>query len=618
MIEIYLKMKFLRIFISSFTLLLSCAVLGQQDPKFNAKVSRKTLGLNEQLSVEFSVDGNGDYFKAPNFDGFKVVRRGQSVQHINNFGKVTQSLVLSFVLQPLKKGTLTIGEASISIDDKEHKTSPIQVSVTDPVKNPQGVANSNPLGNLGFSSSFGNFPFGFDPFAEEEEDLSDATLPELNANDVFVSVEVSKTNPFVNESISITYKLFIADKYGFAQGVVSNAPEFLNFVKEEEAIREWKPSKQVINGKNYNVVTLKQLLLYPQKAGKISLEPLSVTLPIILPTNKVNFYGQRFSHRLEKTFSGGGQQLTIRELPQEGKPADFSGAVGQFSLEVGLSKNALNANETSQADVRISGRGNFKLFDLPTLQFPSALEVYAPEQKQEITSSLSGSKGMIVSSYTIVPLYKGKYTIPPVSFSYFNPETEKYITQTSDELTINVLQGNTLHSDVAQNTHSAPEAFRYLKPDSGLISMEKTTLWGTTSFYLWWLLPLLCIPLGILLIQWYERRKNNSQGNHIRRVNRLARKYLSSAKNHLGEKDAFYEALEKGLHNYLKAKLHLETSELKKERIGELLEQKSVQKEAITSLLELLSNCEMARYSPYTQSDMQNDYQKASEVISVL
>lgn len=612
-------MKFFRQFIYFFVLTISLGAFAQET-EFTTEVSRKSLGQNEHLRVDFSINKNGDNFSAPNFDGFSILERGQSVQHINKNGKITQLIVFTFVLEPTRKGKLTIGEASIEVDNKIYKTKPISVTVTDAVQNPQNqTANANPLRGFGSGFPFGNFPFpGFDPFEEEEEDISDYEIPEVTSDEVFISAEVSKQNPYLNEAISIVYKLYVQDKYGFRQGVTTS-PEFRNFVMEEEHIRDWKVSERMLNGKKYRVVTIKQLVLFPQKSGKVNIEPISVKLPMQIPTNKIDRFRRRLVISTEKNISGEAQVLDIKDLPQEGKPANFSGAVGSFSLETVLSKKEVKADETLNAKVKISGKGNFNLFEMPKLNFPSALEVYDPEQQQELTTSLSGIQGTVTNTYTIVPQYKGKYPIPSISFNYFNPETGKYVTEASNELLIDVTEGAIAQQGVQkQDVQSQVAAFRFLKLKADLSPVNAVPFFGSIAFYLWWLLPLLLIPAGIFYWKWHEARVSDVQGNRIRRANRLAKKYLSAAKKNLGQKDTFYEALERGLHNYLKAKLHIETSELSKERIRELLEEKSVQNEPIDALLKLLANCEMARYSPYTQADMQNDYQKASEVIAIL
>ncbi|GIZ14614.1 BatD family protein [Capnocytophaga catalasegens] len=603
-------MKYIQYFLFVFLSLTTFFGFAQSEVEFKAEVSRKTLGQNERLRVEFSMNKDGDNFSPPNFDGFQVIMGpSQSVSNSWINGKRSFSKSYIYILQPQRKGKLTIGVASVEIEGKQHYTKSISVEVGDPVKNPQNQsANTNPRSS--------GFPFGFDPFFEE--DTSTDQIPEVTKDQIFVSAEISKTNPYWNEPISIVYKIYLSDNLGISGFEEVSSPKYLNFVKEDIPIKRPEIENCTYNGKNYRCIVVKRVVLYPQKSGQLALEPLSLSVGLQVPTNRVDIFGRRQLVSMTKNLSAGNQIINVKELPEEGKPANFSGAVGSFTMEANLSKKELKADETLGAKIIISGKGNFKLFEMPKLNFPSALEVYDPEHKEEVTTSLSGLQGKVTDIYTIVPQYKGKYPIPSVSFNFFNPETGKYVTQESGELLIDVIEGAT-SNQVAQKQDVTPvEAFRFLKLKPDLLPMEQKAFFGSVAFYLYWLLPLLLIPLGIFYWNWREVRQNDAQGNRIRRANRLAKKYLSSAKKNLGQKDAFYESLERGLHNYLKAKLHIETSELSKERIRELLSEKTIHTEPIEDFLRLLANCEMARYSPYTQTDMQNDYQKATQVISIL
>ena len=228
------------------------------------------------------------------------------------------------------------------------------------------------------------------------------------------------------------------------------------------------------------------------------------------------------------------------------------------------------------------------------------------------------------NNYTIVPSFKGKYPIPPIAFSYFNPQTEKYNTITSDEIIINVLSGPA-NADVAntipgaanrQSVVATGNQFGFIKLKPNLSAIGEAYFFGSRAFYLWWLLPILLIPLSIVLGRKREAIASDVAGRKIKRANKLARKYLSTAKKVLGNKEAFYIALEKALHNYLKAKLKIETSEFSKDKITALLSQKRVDDNTSEGFIGLLKNCEMARYSPFSNVQMQQDYDKASEVIS--
>jgi hypothetical protein len=401
-------------------------------------------------------------------------------------------------------------------------------------------------------------------------------------------------------------------------------PKYNNFWSQDIPITRLSAENGTFDGKPYRYVVLKRVVLYPQKSGELEIEPLSLEVTVEVPTSRRDFFGQRMYTSTNKTVSAGRRTLNVKALPTLGKPENFGGAVGDFGFTVTTSKNNLKASESFQAKVEISGKGNLKLFQLPEPSLPGSLEVYEPEFEESVRTTLTGAQGKVSNNYTIVPSFKGKYPIPPIAFSYFNPQTEKYNTITSDEIIINVLSGPA-NTDVAntipgaanrQRVVATGNQFGFIQLKPNLSAIGEAYFFGSRAFYLWWLLPILLIPLSIVLGRKREAITSDVAGRKIKRANKLARKYLSTAKKVLGNKEAFYIALEKALHNYLKAKLKIETSEFSKDKITALLLQKQVDENTGEGFIGLLKNCEMARYSPFSNVQMQQDYDKASEVIS--
>ena len=600
--------------------ILSVSLLSAQNISFTAEPSRKTLGENERVQVNFIMNENGDNFIPPSFKDFDATGPIESNSYSWINGVKSFSKTYTYTLRPLKKGKLTIGAASIIINGKEYKTKPFSLEVTEAVSNPHQAQTIPPTSNNPFNNfPFGGFPFGMDPFSPEEQQPTEAIEP--TKEQLFIVAEVSKKQVYVNEPISVTYKLYIAPQFGIREYEKIEIPRYQNFWNQQLSSK-FQMAEVIHNNKPYRCITLKQVLLYPQQAGEQTIDPLSISFILQLPINKIDRFGNRFYTTRSRTLETVSTKIKVLPLPEEGKPADFSGAVGDFSLSVQFPTQRLNAGETSVGDVVIAGKGNFKLFDIPKLSFPAALEAYAPTEKEHLNSTPSGIVGDITHTYTLIPQYKGKYPITPIHFSFFNPNTGKYQTLTSEEFNIEVINGELYSANPNENTPDNPylesQDFQGLKLDADLSSMASRSFFGSVTFFLCWLLPLLIIPIVILSWYFYEKRNDNSPENRIRRSNRLAKKYLSVAKKNLSDKEAFYESLEKGLHTYLKAKLRIETTELNKEKIQELLSLKGVENPLIESFLKIISNCELARYAPYTQADINNDYEQAVETISLL
>lgn len=559
---------------------------------FQMAVSKDKLGLNERLRVEFSMNKDGDNFNPPDFKGFNVLMGpAQSIRNSWVNGVRSYSKTYSYTLQPTARGTFTIGQATIIIDGKTYKSLTKEIEVSAAVDDP-------------------NAPPSADSVADDN---------------LHLVAEVSKANPYLNEAVSVIYKLYVGNSINVTNFRPLDNPKYNNFWSQDMPVKQYSAQDGTYDGKPYRYVVLKRVVLYPQKTGKLEIEPLSLDVSVEVPTSRRDFFGRPLYASTNKTVSAGKRTINVKQLPQAGKPANFSGAVGDFDFSVTTSKKSLNASESLQATVQVSGSGNLKLFQLPEPNLPSALEVYEPEFDEKVRTNLSGMQGSVKNNYTVVPSFKGKYPIPSISFSFFNPKTEKYTTINSDEIVINVIEGpsnaTTTTLPGAQNKQTVTasgDQFQFIKLNTTLTAKTSPYFFGSIKYFMWLLLPLLLIPLAILFGKKRDAIASDVAGNKVKKANRLARKYLSAAKKTLGNKEAFYVALEKALHNYLKAKLKIETSEFSKDKIAELLIERQVDTATSEGFISLLENCEMARYSPFSDVQMQQDYNKASEVISAM
>lgn len=563
--------------------------------QFEAKVSKNTLGINERLRIEFNMNADGDNFVAPNFEasGFRVIGGpSQSVSQSWINGKSSFNKSYIYILLPTQKGQLTIKQAAIEINGQIYKTSPVKINVTNAVEIPK--------------------------------DPNEA--PAVSADDnIYLVADISKSNPYLNEPITVVYKLYFSYSIGISNWRELNKPKYNDFWSQNIDIKQLKAEEGMFKGERYRYVVLRKTVLYPQKSGKLEIEPLSLDIDCQVPSNRRNFWGQPIMVEDSKRVSAGSKIINVRALPESGKPVDFSGAVGQFDFKVNPSKTTLKNGESLDLTLSVIGKGNLKLFSLPKPVVPTALEMYDPVHKENVSTPLTGMTGKISDKYTIIPQYKGSYQIKPLSFSYFDLASGRYKTITSQPITITVLDGPSVASgeksnptEVTKNKVEVAKSFAFIKPKTSLKSMEKEDFLGSGLFYSLVALPFLAIPLLIVGRRRKRAIDNDVVGNKIRKSNALAKKYLSEAKKHLGQKEPFYIALEKALHNFLKAKLNIETSDMSKEKIREILTERNAQPETISEFITLTENCEFARYAPSTDAAIQQDYEKAVAIISNL
>jgi hypothetical protein len=560
--------------------------------KFEAKVSKKKLGVNERLRIDFEMNQDGDNFVPPSFSDFTVVG-GPNTSVSNKWinGKRTYKKTYSYFLAPKKRGKFTIKQAIIEIEGETYKTFPISVNVTAAVDRPNG-----------------------------RSDVSD-----IASENIHLVAEVSKTNPYLNEAITVVYKLYVAQNTGVRNWREIDSPRYNDFWSQNIEIKGLNIQKGQYKGEDYRYVVLRKTVLYPQKTGKLKLEPLVLDITVEVPTNRTDIFGRPIMTKVPKTVTAGSRTIDVKPLPETDVPADFKGAVGDFDFKVTTSKSQLNAGESLQAKIEVTGKGNLKLFELPKLTVPSSLEVYEPEHKENVRTNLAGMQGSISDTYTIVPQYKGKYPIPSMSFSYFDIKTKSYKRISSDEIVIDVIEGpnakannnsNTNNAGIKQTVRPNSDTFSFIKTDADLTNISESNFFKSNLFWILLLVPFLFIPLAIIIRKNKDKRDADVVGNRIRRADRLAKKYLSEAKKALGKKEAFYVALEKALHNYLKAKLNIETRDFNKEKINSLLLKRNVEESVVKEFISILESCELARYTPITQVTMQNDYDKSARTIS--
>ena len=571
--------------------LLLITFMTQAQVSFEAKVSKKRLGLNERLRVDFEMNENGDNFIPPLFTGFQVVSGPQQavsrswVNGVRSFSKT-----YTYFLTPKLKGKITLDQAQITINGEVYKTTPITIEVTEAVEKP-------------------NDPNNIDYITDEN---------------IKLVAEISNSNPYLNEGISVVYKLYFRNPISISDVQELESPSYGDFWSHLIKIGQVRVNtKGVYNGEPYNEVVWRKVVLYPQKTGKLNIEPLTLNLSLSVPSNRRDLFGRRILTQGQKTITAGRRVIDVKSLPEKNKPPGFTGAVGQFDFDVILDKDALKASESFQATLKVKGNGNLKLFNLPKINVPNTLEVYEPEHTENVKINLSGMDGTIEDAYTIVPQYQGKYPIPPVQFSYFDPKTKNYKSVRSQDLLVDVFEGpvagnsrDESKSLTKQLVDTADTTFSFIILNTKLSPINTTAFWKSTLFWSLLGLPIMLMFLAFLLKRFILERKEDSVSSKQREAQRLAKKYLSSAKKAFEDQVVFYEALERALHNYLKAKLQIETTELTKDKIERLLLNKKVNKQTALDFVAVIENCELARYAPGSSVSIIVDYEKASSVIA--
>ncbi|MBT6224383.1 MAG: protein BatD [Cryomorphaceae bacterium] len=571
-------MKKLLILLLTFnTLILSSQV------KFDVSVSKSKLGLNERFRVDFVMNQNGDNFSPPKFENFQIIGGpNQSIKTSYVNGERNFSKTYSYFLKPLKKGRLKISQASIEIDNEIYKSLPIEVLITDSVKQP-----------------------------------SDAVTQYYNDDDIELRALISKGSPFLNEPITVVYKLYYKAPINISDARETETPKFKDFWSQIIKIPQLKVQREVYKGQNYNVVEWRKVVLYPQRVGELEISPLSLNLVLDVPTDKRDFFGNVIYDQTTQLISTGMRRINVKNLPTQGKPDSFSGAVGEFEFDVILNKNSLRATESFQAELKVKGSGNLKLFDLPNILVPNSMELFDPEREELINTNLSGMSGSISKLFTIIPRFQGNFPIEEVEFSYFNPETEKYKILKSPRLTIDVYDGPALSNKITNdnsNIITSDDSFRFIKIKGNLREIKNDIFFESKLFYALVTSPF-AILLSLLALTIYRRNRKESSDELIRIEERQINKMIESAKDSIGDKILFYDKIEKAIIKSLIVKFSIRMESLNKDKIEQIGEEKGLSRNDITLIIRLIENCEKARYSQSSDSIMNKDLEYARKSI---
>ena len=570
--------KFLILFLSLNSLIVCSQV------NFEASVSKSKLALNERLRVDFVMNQNGDNFSPPKFDNFQIIGGpNQSIKTSYVNGERKFSKTYSYFLKPLTKGRLKINQASIEIDGEIYKSLQIEVLITDSVQQP-----------------------------------SDATTQYYNDDDIELRALISKGSPYLNEPITVVYKLYYKAPINISDARETETPKFKDFWSQTIKIPQLKVQREIFKGQNYNVVEWRKVVLYPQKIGDLEISPLSLNLVLDVPTDKRDFFGNVIYDQTSQLISTGMRRIIVKDLPKQGKPNSFSGAVGKFEFDVILNKNSLRATESFQAELKVKGNGNLKLFDLPDILVPNSMELFEPEREELISTNLSGMSGSVSKLFTVIPRFQGNFPIEEVEFSYFDPNTEKYKILKSPRLTIDVYDGPVI-SNIITNDNSniitSSDSFRFIKLNGNLKEVKNDIFFQSQFFYVIVTSPFILL-LSFLLFTTYKRNKKESSFELIRNEERKINKMIDSAKESIGDKVTFYDKIEKAIIKSIMVKFSIRMESLNKEKIQQIGQEKGLIKDDVLLIIKLIENCEKAKYSRSSNSLMNKDLESAKQVIS--
>ena len=546
-------------------------------------------------------------FQAPSMKGFDVLMgpsrsEQSSVQSINGKTTSTSRITFTYILMANAEGEYTIPGASITADGNQMISNSVNIKVL-------------PRDNAASSQGGGNVS-------------ANGRGKAIANNDLFITATVNKTNVYEQEAFLLTYKIYTAVDLRMFENV--KLPDFKGFHSQEVELpnnRRW--GLEHYKGRNYQTTIYRQFVLFPQQSGKLTIEParFDASIAHMLEVDdpfEAFFNGGNNYVEIKKTLMTPRLEINVKPLPT-GKPANFSGGVGEFELSSSVSTTQVKTNDAVTLKVVISGTGNLKLLSDPTIEFPADFEVYDPkvDNKSRLTNEgLSGSK---VIEYLVIPRTAGIYKIPSVKFSYFDIKSRSYKTLSTEEYTINVDKGEGNAQQVISNFTNKEdlkvlnEDIRFIKQGDVELTKKGEFFYGTTNYWMFYIIP--AFIFIVFFVIYRKRIAANSNIAHMRtkKANKVAVKRLKLAGKLLREKkkNEFYDEVLKALWGYISDKLNIPLSRLSKDNVEEELQNYGVKEELIQEFIAALNNCEFARFAPGNDNQaMDKVYTASLEVIS--
>ena len=586
-----------------------------QEVEFKASAPAQVI-MGQPFQLVYQVNHRAKDLRAPEFVDFDYIAgpftaQSSTTSFVN--GKRTHIFNMSYTytLMSNKEGTFTIPAATIMIDGKQYTSNGVRITVL-----PPDQPTSAPTNNTNVTSQ------------AQSQNTNVAT------ENLFLRTLVSKTKVHEQEVILLTYKLYFVnvDVAQFTNN--TRLPEFKGFLKQDLEMGEIQTELEHYNGRNYQTAVLYRTLLFPQRSGDIVIEPaqFEAVLRVRNRAQVRSIFDEFFDSytTATKALTAPGVTIQVSSLPA-GKPAGFSGGVGQFSISSNISNTQLQANEAVTLTLVIQGAGNMKLLKTPVVDWPEGFEVYDPKVTNNFKNTTAGVSGTKVVEYLAIPRAGGTYVIPPVEFSYYDVEEDAYRTLTTEEYTLTIARGTGEESSATVvNTYVQKEDIQQLGNDIRYIqtnelsslasSPHRLITFGSIAFWLCYILP--AILAAVLFIIFRKQIKENADITRVRykKANKVVQRRLKAAEQLLrqNKKEAFFEEIERAAWTYLSDRLSIPTAQLNKENIAQILSNKGMSENLVKDVLHVLTTAEFARYTPTSDHAMQDIYNDTTKIINQL
>jgi hypothetical protein len=539
--------------------------------KFYAQVGSKNVQVGQMFELAFVINASASDFTPPNFKDFDIAggpNQSSSVQVIN--GAVSQNITLTYILIPKREGKLVIGPATITSGGKKLTTEAITIE-----------ASKGSAGAQQGASSGGNV--------------------KTDGSDVFVQTVLSKQKCYLGEQVIISQKFYSRHQMLGFQKFTPNYEGFWS-----QTLPSTSGNQQVVenvNGVNYYTYELFRHIASPNKIGKIKISAIEGDVIVRKQSNAKprnifeQFFGTSGYEDVAVKVKSKVISLDVLDLPAEGRPVSFNGAVGNFSYKAETSKQSVKANDAFNLKITISGKGNIKLIDAPKLSLPESFETYEPK--------VADGNNSKTFDYLIIPREQGEFDLNGLDFSYFNLDSKKYITIPSPNIHISVLapDPNSAGAQVYNPKNEVKETendIRYIKKGDFNLTKTNVEFFNSFTHILLLILPFVLLGVALGVRSKYVKNNSNQVAVRERKAAKVARKQLIHAEKLMNEnkKDDFYTEILLAINHYLSNKLNIPLAEVSRDELNKQLTSKNVDTLKIAKLLKTIETSEYAKYAP--------------------
>jgi len=540
--------------------------------------------------------GEGSSIRIPDdIKGFDVLY-GPSVSQMysssNINGKVTSesNITYTYLLMAKEEGTFTLPAATVKVNGKNYTSTTRQIKVLPPDKNAQPTQPGQQVRPTTSSSTSGN----------------------VDPKDAFVRAIFSKTKVKEQEAVVVTFRFYTVLNIRDVGKI--QFPEFEGFMTEDYDLpANRQMAMEHYNGRNYYTIDVKKTLMFPQRSGKMTIPAgtMEIVFEVASGRKVQTFFGpQEVMTEAKKTLRTSPVTVDVSPLPLQDKPANFSGGVGNFTFTPSISSEKMKANDAVTIKLNITGTGNMKLIKNPEIKFPKDIETYDPVVKNDFKITENGLSGTKTIEYMFIPRYPGKFTIPPIEFSYFDTRSNAYKTVSSPSYTLNVDKDPNAGKNVStsysnQRDVEVDQDIRYLKTGDFSFKDQKGFFAGSLSYWLWYIIPFILFIVSSIIYRKQIKANSDIALMRTKKANKVATKRLKLAKKYLqtGQRDNFYEEILRAVWGYLSDKLIIPVADLNRENIETELLKYGIGTELISQFMNILDTGEFARYAPSQSGD---------------